>query len=235
MELTRRGFVILGVGLATAGCVSTPQRPPYRASQSNWPPPAPPRPVPQQTVRSPVRPAPAPTVAAGKLPVDALARSQWAKAGPIMARVNPLGAVNRITVHHEGSNPVWFADVNATKARLEVIRQQHVQRGWADIGYHFVIDRGGRVWAGRDLRYQGAHVKENNENNIGIMVLGNFDRQAPTSVQINTLRNTLSALMRHYRVPANRVFTHQELMPTACPGKSLQPQIVALRRRGALA
>ena len=92
----------------------------------------------------------------------------------------------------------------------------------------------GRLWHGRDLRYQGAHVPAHNEHNIGVMVLGNFDLQQPTRAQMVTLQDTLIRLKRIYRVPVTRLYTHQELTPTRCPGSSLQPQMVDLRRSGRL-
>jgi len=143
--------------------------------------------------------------------------------------------VERMTVHHEGWTPVWFDDVQSTSKRLESIRRSHLKRFQAgDIGYHFVIDRAGRVWQGRDLRYQGAHVRDHNANNIGVMVLGNFDLQRPTKAQLSTLGFTLAQLMQRYRILSKHVVTHQELNVTSCPGKSLQSQVVAMRRSGQL-
>jgi N-acetyl-anhydromuramyl-L-alanine amidase AmpD len=101
-----------------------------------------------------------------------------------------------------------------------------------DIGYHFIIDRAGRIWEGRPLIYQGAHVKDENEHNLGIMTLGNFDRQSPTTAQLMTLQHMLAYLRHQYSVPVSKVYTHQELNPTACPGLHLQPRIVAMRKNG---
>jgi hypothetical protein len=85
------------------------------------------------------------------------------------------------------------------------------------------------------MRYQGAHVKDHNEHNIGVMVLGNFDEQKPTGAQLTTLRGTLVKLMGYYDVPVSRVHTHRELNPTTCPGDALQPQVNYLRSSGQLA
>ena len=49
-----------------------------------------------------------------------------------MSRLNALGRVTRITVHHEGSTPVWFSDYPSSARRLDQVRQAHVKRGWAD-------------------------------------------------------------------------------------------------------
>ena len=144
-----------------------------------------------------------------------------------------MGQIERITVHHEGSTPVRFTDQPATIQRLEGIRRYHSrERGWCDIGYHYVIDRAGRIWEARDVHYQGAHVGGNNENNLGIMVLGNFDEQYPSAEQIVTLKRALITFTRRYSVPVQAVHTHRELAPgrTQCPGSVLQDRMVKLRR-----
>jgi N-acetyl-anhydromuramyl-L-alanine amidase AmpD len=149
------------------------------------------------------------------------------------ARILPMGTVERITVHHEGSTEVTFADWVSTAQRLEMIRQSHLERLHAgDIGYHYVIDRAGNIWQGRDIAFQGAHVRDHNAGNVGVMVLGNFDVQRPTDAQLATLRTTVATLRQAYRVPLGRVYTHKELNPTECPGINLQGRMVAFRQSG---
>jgi hypothetical protein len=164
-----------------------------------------------------------------------IARTQWTSAKPIASRVNPMRGVTRITCHHEGAtdSPVYFSDYATTKQRIELIRKFHLSRGWGDIGYHYIVDRAGRVWQGRPVSLQGAHVSENNEHNIGVMCLGNFDLQSPSSAQLKALQTIVRDLRRNNSVRANRIYTHQELRPTACPGRSLQPKIATLRSNGA--
>ncbi len=172
------------------------------------------------------------------MPGEVIPRSRWAKANPILGRINPMAGISAITIHHEGAtnSPVYFSDIKATARRLEQIRKVHLDRMTAaDIGYHYVIDRAGRVWEGRPLMYQGAHVKHHNEHNIGVMVLGNFDIQSPSNAQLNSLRSTVQTLRRRYRVEMKAIRTHQEIAPTACPGKMLQPKIVSLRSNRAFA
>lgn len=164
--------------------------------------------------------------------IQAIPRSKWADAGPVMTRINPMGGVNRITIHHEGWKLVGFSDAATTAERIELDRRSHLTRlGAGDIAYHYVIDRAGRVWQGRDVRYQGAHVSGENEHNIGIMVLGNFDIQTPTDAQLASLNHSVAQLIRTYGLSPRKVFTHQELNPTACPGVALQPRIVSMRNR----
>lgn len=245
MKVTRRQMVLAGLGMMLTGCQT--DQPMTGASRPGpiWPddvsrptpsghslvvPSTPVRPAP--TVVKPITPAPAaPAVAAG--PVRAIPRSSWAKATPIPSRLNKMGPVNMITIHHEGWTPVFFDDTQTTAARLDGIRRSHIDRlSAADIGYHYIIDRAGRVWEGRNIAYQGAHVREHNENNLGIMVLGNFDQQQPANAQVAALKNTLAALTKQYRLATSKVYTHQELNRTECPGRVLQSQMVTLRRNG---
>jgi hypothetical protein len=167
--------------------------------------------------------------------LNAVPRSRWAKGQPIQDRLNPMLPPTKITLHHEGWTPVYFTAAQDTADRLEVIRRSHLNRMTAgDIGYHFIVDRTGRIWEGRSLAYQGAHVKDNNEHNVGIMVLGNFDQQAPSDEQLNAVRTAVTTIRSQYRIAARNVFTHQEINPTACPGSNLQPKIVSLRSRDLL-
>ena len=147
-----------------------------------------------------------------------------------------MGRITRITVHHEGWTLFNTTSYKSTAARLATIRNSHVNaKGWGDIGYHYIIDRAGRVWEGRPSQYQGAHVRNNNPNNLGVMLLGNFDKQYPSTAQLAALQTTLTALRHHYNVPVSRIYTHRELTTTRCPGKYLQPRIAALRSAGHLA
>jgi len=228
-------MLVAGLGMLAAGCSQTPttliRRPgtPWPGGSSapthrgaNVQPVA----VRHQTQRATTQANPA-----GVLP-----RSWWTKAGPIRSKVNPMNGVTRITVHHEGYTPVWFTDQTSTRARLEQIRNIHTRdRHWGDIGYHYLIDRAGRVIEGRPIAYQGAHVRKQNPHNVGVMLLGNFEKQSPSRAQLVSLQNTLRQLMLTHHVSVSRVYTHRELGPTVCPGRNLQPRVASLRTSGALA
>jgi N-acetylmuramoyl-L-alanine amidase len=236
MKFTRRELLIAGLGLLVTGCTQTPGTVSRRPG-TPWP----------GGVSAPTRSgpgtrtvhAPAPRViakATSASPPGSLLRSWWTRTGPIRSKVNPMKGISRITVHHEGHTPVWFTDERSTKARLVQVRNIHTRdRHWGDIGYHYVIDRAGRVIEGRPLAYQGAHVKNQNPHNIGVMLLGNFEKQSPSQAQLTSLQSSLRYLMARYRVPVRRVYTHRELGPTVCPGRNLQPRVAGLRTSGALA
>ena len=228
MRLSRREFVTASLGLFATGCAGSiptmgvlpgpvwPTMPaPVEPRRRTLPPPT----------RGPARPA-TPQVSG----VHIIPRATWTRSSTRASSTVAMGRIDRITVHHEGWHPVQFTDAHSTIQRLQQIRQIHTRDNqWADIGYHLVIDRAGRVWECRPMRYQGAHVRDQNEHNLGIMCLGNFDKQSPTRAQLAGLQRTLADFRRRLRIPAHSVFTHQEINPTRCPGATLQRHMLGLR------
>lgn len=228
-ELLRSGLAA-GLSYALIGCGGTSGTTTTHSPSGDLPG----VPWPQAGARSGVTP---PSSSTSGVLGRVIPRRSWTRYGTINGRANPMRGVSRITIHHEGSanNPVYFTDAPSTRRRLEQVRQQHVQRGWADIGYHYVIDRGGNVYQGRPVSYQGAHVRDNNEHNIGVMVLGNFDIQTPSKQQLAVLPKLISELRRKYKVRDRSILTHREINPTQCPGRHLQSQVAVMRTRRAFA
>jgi hypothetical protein len=182
----------------------------------------------------PNTPAPDKLVYSGAGNVRVLPRWKWTNAPELKWRLEPMGRIWRITVHHEGNPEPNTAESYAAVANnLRLIRRTHLRVMRAgDIGYHYIIDRAGRIWQGRPAKYQGAHAGGNaNRGNVGVMLLGNFDIQHPTARQKTMLGKFLRHLMSTYRISSRRVYTHRELKVTRCPGTHLQRHMNALRRR----
>lgn len=174
----------------------------------------------------------APPIDTGTIPAGVLPRKEWTNAGPnYRGNWFPMNGVKRITVHHDALVSVGLTSKMEVARRIESIRSGHRARGaeWVDIGYHYLIDPAGRIWQGRSVSLQGGHVKDQNEHNLGIVVMGNFDQHKPTPESLAALDLFVADQMRRYRVPISRVFTHQELAPTACPGRFMQRYMLATR------
>jgi hypothetical protein len=219
---SRRGFLLMSMSAALVGCAQ-------KAATSSLPGPV------WKARDLPPEPVPLPPTAAPALPIGPpglLARSRWAGGDPAPALMDRMAAIQWLTVHHDGMDPFYSTDEASSKARLESIRRSHRGRGWGDVGYHYIIDRHGRLWEGRPINFQGAHVKDCNPGNIGVMCMGNFDKQPPSQAQLATLNRHVGWLMKHYRVQMSRVRTHQEWpsAATACPGVNLQRYMVAVRK-----
>ncbi len=192
--------------------------------------------APSPVVQGRSAPMPSPAMQTGES-VSILPRSVWTRQGVARPReCYDMNGVSRITVHHSAMDSSGLRSQSDVVGQIESIRATHVRNGWADIGYHYVIDPQGRVYEARPAWKQGAHVKDQNEHNLGVMLMGNFEHQQPTSDSINSLRRMVAMQMRKYRVPLNRVYTHREIGKSACPGRVLQGNMVAMRsRNGALA
>jgi len=157
-------------------------------------------------------------------------RSAWTRAAPIVALADRMGSVGRITIHHDAMDAGGIASTDQAARRLDSIRRYHTQLGWADIGYHYAIDPGGRIWSARPLVLQGAHVRDQNERNLGVMLMGNFMHERPTPAAVASLRAFVAMQARRFNVPPNMVRTHRELAPTECPGTHLQAEVDRGRR-----
>ena len=77
-------------------------------------------------------------------------------------------------------------------------------RGWSDIGYHYIIDRYGHVYEGRDVDVSGAHCTGHNSHSIGVVYVGGLDENGQpadtrTPEQKAALLKLLVNLTRMYR------------------------------------
>ena len=116
---------------------------------------------------------------------------------------------------------------SATRPSLDVgvkeIRQWHKNQGWADIGYHFVIRRDGKVERGRAENLVGSHVAGRNSNSLGVCMVGGVSQKdiKPennfTPAQFASLKTLLKMLSEKY--PGSVVLGHRDLpkVAKACP------------------
>lgn len=159
----------------------------------------------------------------------AIPRQSWTSEGTIERLADPMGSIERITVHHDAIESSSIRGRAEAIRRLTAIRADHLRRGWADIGYHYIIDPQGNVWEGRPIRWQGAHVRDQNPRNLGIMVMGNFMVEQPSAAAVRALETLLADQTGRHRVSSGRVHTHRELGTTACPGNTLQSHMDRIR------
>ena len=108
------------------------------------------------------------------------------------------------------------------------IDKWHRSKGWACIGYHFVIKRDGTVEDGRDQEVIGAHVENHNFNSVGICMIGGVDANDITKAannftpaQFERLKSLLTALKQDY--PKAKIQGHRDFpgVKKACPSFSV--------------
>ena len=132
-------------------------------------------------------------------------------------------AVKWIVVHYTATPE--SIDIGAAE-----IDRWHRERGFREIGYHYVIRLDGRIETGRDLsepgRFeQGAHSRGENDASIGICYVGGVTREDPntgfdtrTPAQRRAMVQLVSELL--HRFPDARVLGHRQMpgAATQCPG-----------------
>lgn len=106
------------------------------------------------------------------------------------------------------------------EVKLAEIRRWHLQRGFNDIGYHYVVHLDGTVEAGRAEARTGAHCTEQNANSIGVCYVGGCDRQmhpkdTRTPAQRTALVKLVTELQARYK--GATVHGHREFANKACP------------------
>ena len=125
---------------------------------------------------------------------------------------------NKITLHCSDS-----PDEN-DKISVSDIRAWHLQRGWKDVGYHYVICRSGTIQKGRPDTEVGAHVEGHNTGNLGICLVG---RHRFTREQFASLRILLDRLMVQYpTIPTSEIYGHYQFdtaikQGKTCPGMQM--------------
>ena len=85
------------------------------------------------------------------------------------------------------------------------IKKWHLQRGFNDVGYHFIIKLDGTIEIGRPLDKVGAHVNNNNTGTIGICYIGGLDskgkpKDTRTDEQKDSLLNLITLLKNNINI-----------------------------------
>ena len=84
------------------------------------------------------------------------------------------------------------------------ITRMHIDRGFATIGYHFLVGLDGTVHAGRPVDKVGAHVEGHNLRSIGVAYVGGLTADAKRAVDTRTpaqkaaLRALLADLVKRF-------------------------------------
>ena len=104
--------------------------------------------------------------------------------------------------------------------RAADIKRWHKQRGFNDIGYHYVIDLDGTIEAGRDPEKAGAHAQGHNANSIGICYVGGADEQMkPKDTRTDAQKASLLLLLKYLRqrYPKAEIIGHRDVSAKSCP------------------
>jgi N-acetylmuramoyl-L-alanine amidase len=146
-------------------------------------------------------------------------RHQWG-AKPSKSNSSPMNGIKRITLHHTSEYP-GMNQLTDRQTIQAIARYHRDSLNWADIGYHYLIGRDGKIYEGRPVSLQGAHTGGHNTHNLGISVIGHFVKNLPSDRQLNTLKILLSSKLKEHDLSISKLYGHRDLKPTECPGERL--------------
>jgi hypothetical protein len=134
-----------------------------------------------------------------------------------------------VVIHHSG---LWG------ETDPHVIQNKHINKnGWDDVGYHFMVGKGGQVYEGRRLIYKGSHTENANTGKIGLLVMGNFEKAffgllggTPSKIQLGGVRRLVIALKGLFPTLTTLGGHKDYKKSTECPGSELYPLLGDLRQ-----
>ena len=122
--------------------------------------------------------------------------------------------INEIIIH-------CTATPEGRECSVEEIRRWHIQRGFTDIGYHYVIHLDGRIENGRDVDIAGAHCTGHNTHSIGVVYVGGCakDGKTPKDTRTEAQKAAIADLLIDLRklYPRAAIHGHRDFAPKACP------------------
>ena len=121
--------------------------------------------------------------------------------------------INKIILHCTATPEGRHVDV-------DTIRRWHKERGFVDIGYHYVVYLDGSVHHGRPEERMGAHCLGYNAKSIGVCYVGGLDadgrpKDTRTPAQRDALRRLVASLREKF--PRASLHCHNEFANKECP------------------
>lgn len=118
---------------------------------------------------------------------------------------------------------IWHCTATPAGREISVdqIRDWHKQRGWSDVGYHYIVHLDGTIEAGRPVDKVGAHVAGRNMGTIGAVYVGGIERDKLRAADTRTHKQKAAMLWLTKELAAlynlQRISGHSEYAAKACP------------------
>jgi peptidoglycan hydrolase-like amidase len=166
-------------------------------------------------------------------------------------------AIDRIVLHHTAET-LEQASADDMSVMRSIYAYHARTRGWWDIGYQYIVGKDGTVYEWRiGWDYiEWAHAYANNLWTVGVSLMGNFELEKVSSMQILSLEDLLVHLAKKYWINVSenttgfrvcgkdassdcvietryvkRLHGHRDVWYTSCPGKNLYSELDGLRNR----
>ena len=150
--------------------------------------------------------------------IEALCREAWEASVPTGDFTGHT--IERMTVHHTAR---MLEDNRGAPAAIRGHQRFHqLDRGWADIAYHFVIDLEGNVYECRPVDAVGdTGTNYDPTGHFLVCCEGDFRTQATPAAMVDALVNVLAWASTRFAVSAETIRGHRDVAATTCPGDNL--------------
>lgn len=154
--------------------------------------------------------------------IAALCRESWAAAEPTGDFTAHI--IERLTVHHTAR--LLRENRDAPAAVRGHQRFHQLDRGWADIAYHFIIDLEGNVYECRPVDAVGdTGTNYDPTGHFLVCCEGNFNEQDLPEAMRAALVDVLAWAAEQFDVGSDTIAGHRDWAATSCPGDNLYPLI----------
>ena len=100
-----------------------------------------------------------------------------------------MRTIDRLVIH-------CTATQEGRNYNVDTIRSWHMgDRGFSDIGYHFLIHLDGTIERGRPWDIPGAHAQGYNRTSIGVAYVGGVDKNGPKDTRTDEQKIALRAVV----------------------------------------
>jgi hypothetical protein len=168
-------------------------------------------------------------------PANLVTREAWG------SRPDPIPASRKhvpkwINLHHAGvvwtnsQDPAQFVrNLQEWGKKRPELEKPPRNTYWPDLPYHFLIAPDGRIFEGRPVEYEPeSNTQYSLAGNLGIEMMGDFNRQRPSPAQLDSVVRLTAWLMQQHGIDAEHVRTHRDAAPgqTTCPGRDFYRYIL---------
>ncbi|MEI7031236.1 N-acetylmuramoyl-L-alanine amidase [Streptomyces pratensis] len=165
---------------------------------------------------SSIDPAPPAKTVAASTALQIVSRSSWGARPPRETVVVPASERTGFVVHYSAGPP---------SQTVRQIQNYHMDsNGWADIGYNFLVDTGGRIYEGRGWGNEGAHTSGYNRSHVAVCFIGrDGDATEAARVAVRSLYEKAGSVLGR---TLDSTY-HSALGSTSCPGNDLRSWVRA--------
>jgi|GEM_PF-1155680 len=185
-----------------------------------------------------------------------ITRATWGARPPSVSwPVAPT--VRHIVVHHTAGSNAYSTQAQAMQQIRNDQEYHQKTRGWADIGYNFIVDKWGNIYEGAagslDGAQVGAHTAGFNTGSAGVSMLGDYMTLTPPDEMLRAVAALAEWRLTSYgvradgevtltanssntkgwpvgkQITAKTISAHRDLGSTDCPGDQGYAQMDKIR------